>query len=211
MKAINLKFGSWMPDQPDYHSGGATEAKNVIPFANSYLPLKAVTQITDAIDARARGAISVRDSSGQAYLFTGDATKIYSLSADVHTNISKSGNYSISEEENWEFIKFGETVIAISIDQTTQSITLGGSLFADLAGSPPKARHGAIVANFVVLGNINDGTARPNRVKWSGINSSTSWADSATTQSDYQDLFSNELKGGGDIQAITGGEYGNVF
>ena len=54
-----------MPDQPDYHNGGATEAKNVIPFANSYLPLKAVSQITDAIDARARGAISVRASGGK--------------------------------------------------------------------------------------------------------------------------------------------------
>jgi hypothetical protein len=211
MKAINLKFGNWMPDQPDYHSGGATEAKNVIPFANSYLPLKAVTQITDALTARARGAISVRDSGGQAYLFTGDETKIYSLAGNVHTNVSKSGNYALSEEENWEFIKFGSTVIAINSDTTTQAITLGGSLFADLAGSPPKARHGSIVANFVVLGNIDDGTARQNRVKWSGINSSTSWANSATTQSDYQDLFSNELKGGGDIQAITGGEYGNVF
>ena len=151
MKAINLKFGNWMPDQPDFHNGGATEAKNVIPFANSYLPLKAVTQLTDAIDARARGAISVREAGGQAYLFTGDATKIYSLAANVHTNVSKSGNYSLSEEENWEFIKFGETVIAISIDQATQAITLGGSAFADLSGSPPKARHGAVVANFVVF------------------------------------------------------------
>jgi len=210
IEPIEIPFGEFLPDLPVLKNPGATEALNVIPSANSYLPLKAVSPITDALGARCRGAVTARDKSGQVYNYAGDETSLYSLSSNTHADISN-GTYALAESENWEFVKFGETLIATCINESPQSITLGGASFADLGGTPPKARHCAVVSNFVVLGNINDGTDRPQRVRWAGINSTTSWTPNADTQSDFQDLFSDGNYGGGWIMGVTGGEYGNVF
>ena len=208
---MKLELGEWTPDLPDLGNPGATEALNVLPSASSYLPLLAVSPITDALTARCRGAMTTRDKIGQVYNFAGDETNLYSLSGNTHSDISN-GTYGLQASENWEFVKFGETVIAVCIDESPQSITLGGAAFADLAGSPPKARHCAVVSNFVVFANIDDGTARPNRIQWAGINSTTSWTPDADTQADYQDLFSDANYGGGWIMGVEGtGDAATIF
>ena len=45
-----------------------------------------------------------------------------------------------------------------------------------------------------------------NRVRWSALGNDTSWAISATTLADYQDLY-----GYGKVQGIVGGEYGTIL
>lgn len=208
---MRLKFGQWLPDLADFENPGSTVVKNVIPFNDgNYLPLRSFAAISDAIDARCRGAVTARDSTGTVYSYAGNATKLYSLSGNAHTDASN-GVYSLGDEENWEFAKWGETIIAVNINTAPQDITFGNAAFADLGGSPPNARHITIVNNFVVLGNINDGTERPQRVRWSGINNSETWTPDADTQADFQDLFSETNQGGGWIMGLTGGEYGNVF
>jgi hypothetical protein len=103
--------------------------------------------------------------------------------------------------------QWGNTVIATNGFDVPQVITLAAANFAALGGTPPKARHIGIVRDFVVLGNTDDGTARPNRVHWSGINNSALWTISASTQCDIQDLQGD----GGWVQKVIGGEYGLVF
>jgi hypothetical protein len=56
----------------------------------------------------------------------------------------------------------------------------------------------------VVTGHVS--ASLPFRVKWSALNDETSWADSATTQSDFQ-----EIPDGGAIVGVTGGEFGLVL
>lgn len=213
MDNSTLDFGEWLPDLPDLQNPGLTEAKNVLPGTKSYLPLKSVSQITDAVDSTCKGAATVRDKTGNVYNFAGDTSKLYSLSNNIHSNVTRSsgGNYSVAEDENWEFCKFGETVIATCINDNPQAITLGASNFADLAGSPPKARHCAVINNFVVLANLNDGSSKPNDVRWCAINDPTSWTANADTQSDSQTLHSDANYGGGWIMSIKGGEFGSVF
>lgn len=111
--------------------------------------------------------------------------------------------------ERWEFAKFGEKVIAVcGHNNVPRIINFGDANFADLTGSPPNAKHIAIVRNFVVMGNNSEsGTVYPTRVRWSGINDETNWTTSKVKQSDYQDLLGNH----GDLQAIRGGEYGVIF
>lgn len=209
---MRLKFGEWLPDLADFESPGVTLVKNVIPFQGSYLPLKSVSQISDALTARCRGAISARDKTGTVYSYAGDETKLYELSNNTHADVTNTGGaYALSSEENWEFTKYGENIYGVNIDENPQAITFGDANFADLAGSPPKARHITTVNNFVVLANINDGTERPQRVRWSAINNPESWTPDADTQADFQDLFSESNHGGGWIMGMTGGEYGNVF
>ncbi len=76
----------------------------------------------------------------------------------------------------------------------------------DLASDAPQARYVTVVRDFVVSGYINSSTVYPNRVQWSALGDESSWANSATTQADFQDI-----PDGGSVVGLTGGEYGLVF
>ena len=206
---MRIKFGEWLPDLADFENPGSTLIKNAIPFQGSYLPVKSVNQISDALTARCRGAMSARDKTGQVYSYAGDETKLYSLAANVHSDVTNTGGaYNLGDEENWEFAKYGENVYAVCINENPQTLTFGSSNFADLTGTPPKARHIAIANEFVVLGNINDGTARPQRIQWSAIGNPESWTPNADTQADFQDLYSEANQGGGWVMGIIGSDEG---
>ena len=71
------------------------------------------------------------------------------------------------------------------------------------AGTVPTFRVSGVIRDFLVTGNQ---TSNQNRIQWSGINDITTW-QSGTKQSDQQDLPGS----GGEIVAITSGEYGYVF
>lgn len=210
---LTIRFGEWTPDLNPINSPGVSEAKNVLPSADGYMPFRSVAQITDAINARARGAISAKDKSGVVYGYVGNETKLYSFGATSHTDVTNTGGaYALSSDSCWNFVKWGEKIIGVAIDENPQIITFGDANFADLSGSPPKAAFIAVISDFVVLANINDGTAKPLDVRWSAINDETDWTASQETQSDSQELRSNEKNGGGHIMGIVGGtEYGIVF
>ena len=85
-------------------------------------------------------------------------------------------------------------------------MTLGGANFANMT-TALKARHIGVVGNFVVMGNTwdsGDGNVR-DRVRWSAISDETDWTVSPITLADFRDL-----KTGGGIQAIVGGEFGVI-
>jgi hypothetical protein len=207
-----LQFAAWSPDLPSYANPGATVASNVRPNFTSYGPFPDLgNAAASAISARARGAISVTGSDGEVATFVGDATKLYKLSAGTFSDVSVGGGYSLSEEEGWEFAVFNNKVIGASITENLQSWTLGSSTaFAALAVSTlkPKGRHIAAVLRFVVLGNTEEsGTSYPSRIRWSAIDDETSYDQSASTLSDYQDI-----QDGGWVQkVVSGGDYGLVI
>lgn len=205
-----IPFGEWLPDLAAFENAGATEAKNVIPAVRGYRPLKALSSFSSALDTRCRGAVSANDKNAANYTFAGTSDKLYRLIDTTMTDASKSGGYSLGISANWEFAIWGETVIAVSIDAPVQTITMGGTTFADLIGSTrkPKANHIGIVRDFAVLGNVTDSVdgAVPYRVWWSAINDASDFNPDATTQCDFQDL----LGGGGAVQKIVGGEYGVI-
>ena len=50
--------------------------------------------------------MSARDKTGQVYSYAGDKTKLYSLSANTHSDVTNTGGaYALGDEENWEFAK----------------------------------------------------------------------------------------------------------
>lgn len=207
---VDIPLGEWFPDRAPLGSP-VSVATNVIPWADGYKSFPALSIVSNnALTAKFQGGHFARNNAATVYQYAGDATKLYVLGSAAWSDVSRlaGGAYSTAPDDWWEFIQWGETVIAVNgVNDVPQVITLGGANFAALGGSPPKARHIAIVRDFVVLGNINDGAAYPSRVRWSGINNSTSWTVSATTQADYQDLQGE----GGWIQKIIGGEYGTIF
>ena len=200
-----IPFGEWLPDQPDL-GNAVTSVRNAIPGAASYKSIGELATVTNALDSACLGAVWAQNSAGDYYYFAGDAGKLYRLSVVTFNNVSKSGNYTST---GWEFVKWDQRIIAVSIDEPPQYFDMGTStLFADLPGSPPKAKHAAVVRDFIVLGNLDEGgTVRPSRLRWSGFNNSEQWQSSQATQSDSQDLLGR----GGAIQKIVPGETGLII
>jgi hypothetical protein len=209
-----ITFGPYLPDQPDLN-GGTTVALNVLPrTAGSYGPIGALASISDALSTRPYGANAFRASDGNVYTFCGDVQDLFKLTAATWGNVSKSSAaYTVASDDHWEFVKYGEVVIAVNgFTDAPQAYTMGTSTkFADLGGSPPSARHAAVINNFVVLANLSGAV---NRLHWSALDDPTDWptigsADAAAKQSDRQDLPTGDA-----IQAITGaigGSDGAVF
>ena len=216
MPDLTVPFGQLLEDDPAFQSPGVTRAVNVIPRSESFGPVKQLVPITNALTARARGAISARDSSDNVFVYAGDETKLYESVNNSFTDESKGGGYSTADSDNWEFAQWtaNNKIIATNFTDPVQSITIGGGAsgaFADMITSTnkPKAKHIGIVNRFVVLGFTNDTTdgEKPNRVWWSAIDGETDFDPDAATQSDFEDLAT-----GGIVQRVIGGtEYGLIF
>jgi hypothetical protein len=203
--SIDVNFGEWMPDQPDLDNS-LVDALNCVSQAKSYKSMRSLTNVATALDNPCLRAIIAKDRAGVINNFAADSGKLYKLAIGTYNNVSKAGGYSF---DNLELIKFGDRVIAIGLGAAPQYFDMGVSaLFADLPGSPPQAAHAAVVRDFIVLGNLDDGgTQYPSRIQWGGFNSSEKWGVDAAVQSDFQDLFGN----GGSIQRIVPGDYGVIF
>lgn len=203
-----IPFGELAPDVADLNTQVARVAHNVIPDVNSYAPLPSLVAQSSGLDSDCKGAITVKDNANNNYVFAGDSTKLYFISASGAVDYSKSGGYT-ENEENWNFIKWGNQVIASKMGDAPQVINLGvDSHFSDLSGSPPQARTLTTTNNFIVTGNTFDTTDGyiTNRVRWSGFKNAEQWS-SGTNQSDWQDLEGR----GGLIKRIVGGEFAVIF
>ena len=201
-------FMPWLPDMDGLNPEAAMQALGVIPTARGYRPFPGFAAVASAITARAQGAISVRDLSGNVFNFCGDATKLYRMASDglSWNDVSRvvGGAYAAPAAGWWVFWQFGSLVFAANGVDALQSFDLSSSTnFAAAAGSPPVCAFGMTVRDFAVAMRTSSAF---NRVQWSGINDAATWVASATTLSDSQDL-----PDGGTIMGGLGGEYGVIF
>ncbi len=201
-----VPFGEWAPDLPEHMNPGALIAKNVIPQLQSYRGLNSLSSFTNALTGACLGAFWAQDENNVVFNFAGDVDALYQLQSGVSwTDVSRISGVDYSAS-SWEFTKFGNRVIAASIEADLQFWDLGSSAtFEPLPGTPPKGKHIATVRDFVMLGDV-DGLG-PNFVQWSGYNNSELWVSSLSTQSDFQELFGR----GGKVQRIVPGEYATIF
>lgn len=203
-----IRFADWRPDVADVDSGYVRETAGVLPVPGGWAPWKGFNAYSQAAAATPQGGYISWKKDGTRNVWTGTGTKLYKLartSNPAWTDVSRTvgGNYAIGLNDRWGFEQFGTTLIAVNINDTTQSIDIeSGTNFAALAGSPPSAKYIAIVKDFVMLGNIS---TLPQRVVWSAQNSSTGWT-AGTNQSDV-----NDFPDGGHVTGIVGGEVGLVF
>jgi hypothetical protein len=210
---VTLPFGEYLPDQAPYTNQGLTKAQNCLPYSNHYIPMSSATAYsTNAIGEVAQGFFSTRDRNGVSYSYAGDISNLYRMASSTFYTATRSttGSYQTAADDIWEFTKWGERVLATNYANDIQAITLGASNFISLAGTPPKARHIAVVRDFVVLGNVTDissGSAWTSRVHWSGFDNVETWTPAAATQADYQNLEGD----GGWVQRIIGGRMGTIF
>lgn len=206
-----LEFAEYLPDLGYFNNPGITEAKNVLPLANTYKSISTTTEYSSALTARAQGIVSARDNSGNTYVFAGDKTKLYLLSTTTFNDVSKAATtYDTPTDGQWEFAQFEDYIIASNFNDDMQVFQMGtSSNFDTLSGSPPKARNIATVNAFVVAGNTfsaADGNT-PYRVRWSAITDHTDWTVDVETQAGYNDLVGE----GGWVKKIVGGDIGVIF
>lgn len=202
-----LQFADWTPDAADLGSSGAITITNALPSRDGYQPFRALSLVTDAVATRPRGGIEEFGPDGTSHQYVGDTENLYELDSGTMQWTDISGaTYTTGDEEVWEFVRWENQVLAVNFSDNPQQIDLGGAAFADLT-TDLKARHIAVVGDFVVMGNTDDSTdgEMPNRVRWSAIGNAASWTVSASTLSDYRDLTS-----GGAVQKILGGEVGII-
>lgn len=212
---MRLPFGRWMPDRPPHDNPGVIDAKNVIHGAGFYRPVPALAAYSDPLPARCRGIIAARRTDGTVFNFVGTANGLFEQTSLGWTDRSKPGGHALAEAERWEFVQWGERILAVgglqdgSVKANPQAITLGGATFTDLAGNPPQAKHIAVVRSFVMLGDVNDSIdgRRSQRLWWSGIGDETYWTPDIRRQCSFSDLRGS----GGDVMRIVGGEIGVVF
>ena len=203
-----IPFGEWLPDQSDFKNSGVTVAKNVIPAARGYRPFFGLSEVSSAADNRIRGIYATKDNSNTVSIFVGDQGKLYKMNNGTFALADVSnGSYSLSGDEQWKFVRFGNDVIACGSDSDVlQKFTIGSSsAFAAISGAPA-ANHLAVVRDFVVTANVtySSNTYR-SRVRWSQINDANSWT-LGTAQADFQDIAD-----AGHITGLVGGEFGVVL
>lgn len=155
-------FGEYLPDLPELENPGATVALNVVPrTAKSYGPFNDLAVVSDALAARCQGMFSAVDDSGNVYTFAGDAGALYKADSNLTwsdvSDTTTSSTYVTATDDYWKFVQYGNRVIATNFFNDVQTFVVGtDSQFTDLdSANAPKARHIAIIRNWVFLGNPN--------------------------------------------------------
>lgn len=236
-----IPFGEYTPDLPSFQNQGITRALNVVPLTSkSYGPFAALKPFSMALPARCQGAFGAKDYSNVGYLFAGDATGLYiwgksfedaffvdgfflpgfflQQTSGLHTWVDISGpfGYALGSESVWQFVQFGNYVIACTLGNQMQIYTLGSTdTFSDLSGDAPQATCCAVIRDFVMFGNMvgPDGVL-PNQVWWPAINDPTNWPTPGTSAAAAVQSDNQILPEGGAIQGIVGaigGADGAIF
>lgn len=202
MATSRVNFTEWLPDQPGL-IGALTNAKNVFPKAVGYGPFQEEVDYSGAASEDLNNVVGAVDTNGVSRVIASGSTKLFLFDSDDLSLEDISATTYTTVSERWRFTQFGNNLIAAGFPNTLQryDLTTTGD-FEDVIGAP-KVKLITVVRDFVVTGNSTDGS---NRVQWSGINDPTTWASSAVTQSDFQDI-----PDGGEIRGITGGEFGLVL
>ena len=83
---MQIPFGEWLPDQPEYNNPGANTANNVYFAASSYKRFPSlVNYSSNNITKDSRGAGSFRDNSNTVFNFVANEETIYQLSSGTFT------------------------------------------------------------------------------------------------------------------------------
>ena len=200
-----ISFGEWLPDQPSV-TGALVKAENVYSRAIGYGGVPSAVDYTQAASEPLNNVVAGKNPDGSTTIFAGSQTNLYKLdTTDMSLDDVSGATYATPTDQRWRFTQFGNRVIAANGADKLQGWLLGTSTaWADLSAVAPTSRYVTVVRDFVVTGHVS--SSLPFRVKWSALNDETSWADSATTQSDYQ-----EIPDGGAIVGVTGGEFGLIL
>lgn len=193
-----IPFPPFEPSRSIFNPSASTVALNVLPNADGWGPMPSLNAYGTALPGACRGAVYTRSSTGSVDLFAGTATGLYRFDPGTRTwtNVTRTvgGAYTLATDDQWCFTVFGRYLIATNINDAPQVLDVDvATTFANLAGSPPKAKWCWTAGDYLVLGNL---AGFPDRVQWSGINNVEHW-EVGRLGSDYQTFpDGGEVQGG---------------
>lgn len=203
MRRDVFPLGEWLPDRPVLGNPGLLVADGVWPVAQGYAPLgQFAPAIGGTLAGDCLGAASARSVAGSTFTIAGTASHLYRYSTAGWASVGS--GYSASAGVGWQFAQWEDLILATNGSDAVQKLDMDAAMpgFSALGGTPPTAEMIAIVRDFAVLGRT---AGNPLQMQWSGIRNVESWTP-GTDQSDTQ-----IMRTGGDIQGITGGEFGIVL
>ena len=203
---MRVDFPQWEPDKGGTDGAFLETCDNVQPTAKGFAPLPSfVAEPGTALPAYPLGGGSFVNKTRETTTFAGTATNLYRYIASGWTSVGS--GFAATDDWSWQFQQFGQWIIASNGADAPQYFDLNASTnFAALTGdggtSPPRMKMLAVVANFLVGGYVDGNAAK---VQWAGINTATEWRPGYGQGNDQ--IFPD----GGDVTAITSGEFGLVF
>ncbi|MFG7486298.1 hypothetical protein [Methylorubrum rhodesianum] len=208
-----VPLAPYAPDVASIDASVCAVARNVMPRADGYAPLAGPEPITDPLPDLCRGAVTVTSPLfGVPIFFAGTGSRLYrSNGTGGWTDVSNPGRaYGMPSDDSWSFALYGSLLVAVHLGAPPQVIDVdSGAAFRDLGASsgfpPPRARHVAVVREYLVLGGLAE--AR-NAVQWSDIGNPESWPEG---EQDGHDGDVQDFPDGGAVTAVVGGEFGLVL
>ncbi len=200
-----LQFGRWHPDAPGLDNPVLTQAINCVPNAAGFRPLLSPAAVSNPLDDRCYGAVTVLKLDSRPASYAGTQTALYLLQADNAwlDRTWATGPYNTADDGRWRFTQFGDLLIATNFSDPVQKTSIaGGTQFEALGGNPPNARYIDTVRDFVLLGCLE---GQEDTVQWSGLNNAEQWTPGLEF-SDFQ-----TFPQGGPITGVLGGEVGYIF
>jgi hypothetical protein len=201
-----IPVGQWAPDSASVDATVLFEATNVFPTSSGYGPVRGLSPASSALPAEAKGGFGVQKADLTWDFYAGTASKLYKLDSGAGSwnDVSNpSTTYSVAADAFWCFFTDGAKLYATHATAPLQYIDInGGTVFANVGGSPPFAAIGAAVNEFIVLAGLADD---PFAVQWSSIGNPNEWTP-GLNRGDIQ-----RFPVGGPVTAFSGGEFGVVF
>lgn len=140
----------------------------------------AVFGSTNTVSGTVINADAIQKTDGTARMFACTATKIYEVTGSAATDRS-SGGGSYTSGTHWSCAEYGDVTVYTNRAANVQASSSGA--FADLAGSPPKARYVCAQSLAVVLAAYNDGVNTYEDGLWfSDIGDHTTWTPSSSNE-----------------------------
>lgn len=211
MKPAVLLFSEYRPDLAALDNAGLTVANNCLPMEGVYKSFSALNGITNAVNARAQGAFTTLDVSGNVKQYCGTSSKLYDRAADTWTDRSGAA-YSTAATGYWKFAHYANRVMATNGVDEVQSVLTSGTTFGDLDSTAPVAKHIGVVGEFTMLGYTDDATNGPVRVHWSPIGDPAGTWETPGTQAaaDVQTGAENLNPAYGYVTHVCNGEQWNL-
>lgn len=125
-------------------------------------------------------ADAIQKTDGTARLFACTATKIYEVTSSAVTDRSAGGG-TYTTGTHWSCAQYGDATIYTNRAANVQQSSSGA--FADLGGTPPKARYACAQSLAVILAAYNDGVNTYEDGIWtSDIGDHTTWTPASNNE-----------------------------
>lgn len=197
------------PDKGPFSSTSVQTATNVLPLANGWGPMPSLSDLSSALAAQCYGAWWYRNTTGSFGFIAATKTKVYRMtSTGTWTDISKGGGTYTGPDTGdlWQAERYGTKFYLTNLNDPLQSIDVDtGTVLADVAGSPPRAKFIETVGDFLFLAYLKVGAdVFPQDWQHSKIDDPTNW----TVTGNAGDSDRQQIADGDEIVAImsnTGG------